>query len=110
MRTAFDRPSVQQTKVSVILHKGRIVGKIITGLSKNHSGATTTVNLYGGPIVNEGEVFTSSKTMAGGGLDFAIETRVFAILDVLKQAGAKLNVDAPYSSLLALGYQIQDIL
>ena len=85
MKTAFDRPCVQHTKAEVILYKGKIVGKIITGISNNYSGATSTLEIKEDkiPFQPKGKI-SISKTMAGGGMDFANETKYLCYLCLLE--------------------------
>ena len=82
MKTAFDRPSVQQTKVEVLLYNGKVIGKMITGLSKNHSGATTTLKIEHAPFQKESIVI--HKTMAGGGMNFVEETKNLCLTELIR--------------------------
>lgn len=85
MKTAFDRPCVQHTKAEVILYKGKIVGKIITGISNNYLGATSTLEIEEDkiPFQPKGKI-SISKTMTGGGMNFANETKYLCLLELIK--------------------------
>lgn len=116
MKTAFDKPCVQHTKVSVILFKGEVAGKIITGITKGHGGATSTVQIFAGPLIKENEILTSSKTMAGGGMNFEKETVFFALSELIRLHSDKGDEDAdmfkssPWRFLKVKGYEVMEIL
>lgn len=83
MKTAFDRPCVQHTKVEVLLYKEKIIGKMVTGISNNYAGATTTLVIEENAMPFQREKISISKTMAGGGMDFVSETKQLCLLELI---------------------------
>jgi hypothetical protein len=84
MKTAFDKPCVKHTKVKVILHEDEIIGRIVTGISNNFSGATTTLEIEEGKMPFQKRKISISKTMAGGGMNFAEETKNMCLLKLIE--------------------------
>lgn len=111
MKTAYDKPSVQLTKVSVLMWDGQISGKIITGVTKGHCGATSTCIISDGPLSNPGEAIKGHSTMAGGGQNFPGETKFFAIkMAIEKSLGGNVTVIDPYAILKKEGYTVVEVL
>lgn len=84
MKSAFDRPCVQHTKVEVLLYEGKIIGKMVTGISNNFTGTTTTLIIEENAMPFQRKKIIISKTIAGGGMDFASETKYFCLLELIK--------------------------
>lgn len=113
-KTAYQTKAVANTTVFVLIYKGEVAGHIVTGHTINGNGCTSTCSISKGILLTKsndyGLTFTCSCTMAGGGMNFGSETRMYAVKGILEKLGVDFSKlpsgQNPMDFLQRKGYKI----